>query len=199
MANVDPTAAIILSEIILIETIIIIGAIALFIFKKNKMAKQLNALLNEHNNTENDRKSSLKETFSKLPNLQKNDTDSIIEIIINNEKRLFQYVLNCFAKNKLSDINNLSAEISTFVTPYTELTQKTFSQADEKPIVVDADAAIDELLEDADHNEAHDPALDLSEAVEEMAEIPEELLSIDSKLDNGFAEDPEKKPNDGNN
>lgn len=199
MANVDPTAVIILSEIILIETLIIFGAVAFFIFKKNKTAKQLNALLDEHNNSENDRKTSLKETYSNLSNMQKNDIDPIIESIINNEKQFFHYVLNCFSKNNLSDINNLSAEISTFVSPYMQLTQKTSSQTDEKPIVVDADAAIDELLEDADHNEKHDPALDLSEAADGMAEIPDELLSIDSNSDNGFAEDPEKEHNDGNN
>lgn len=190
MANVDPTAVIILSEIILIETLIIIGVAAYLIFRKKKTSNKLKVLLDERNNDEIDRKSSLKKTFSKFPHLEANDIDPIIENIIHNEKQFFHYTAYAFSQHSLSSLDNLYAEICTLVTPYAAFTQKTTSQAraEDKPIIADTDAIIDELLEDTDDNEAGDPALDLSNPAEEMAEIPDELLSANSNLDKELTE-----------
>jgi hypothetical protein len=190
MASIDPTAVIILSEIILIETLIILGVAAYLIFHKKKTSHKLKALLDDRNNDEADRKSSLKKTFYKFPHLEANDIDTIVENIVNNEKQFFQYSINAFSQNSLSRLDDLYAEICTLVAPYAEFTQKATSQSrtEEKPIITDADTIIDELLEDTDDNEEGDPALDLSNSAEEMAEIPDELLSVDSTSEKEFTE-----------
>jgi len=190
MASVDPTAVIILSEIILIETLIIIGVVAYLIFHKKKTSNKLKGLLEEYNNAEIDRKSSLKKTFSSFPHLEANDIDPIVENIANNEKQFFHYTVNAFSQKSLSSLDNLHAEIYTLVAPYAEFTQKAASQprAEDKPIIADTDTIIDELLEDTNDIEEGDPALDLSKSAEEMAEIPDELLSANLDFDNDFTE-----------
>jgi len=187
MASTDPTAIIILSEIVFAETVIIIGVAVFFLIKKRKLLKLFKSKIDNFDNNLVDRKSSLKSTYSALPHLDESGLLPIIDGLVKNESQFYKLTLDAFSKNDLTFIDNLDEQLFTLVEPYSQFipkeTLKTDETEEEESIIPDVDSAIDELLSDDTDEEEGDPALDLSESIDtdksddEMAEIPEELLS----------------------
>ena len=200
MDNADPTAVIILSEILAFETIVIIGFAVTFFLKKLKTIKQLKVIINNYEKNTPKRKASLKTTYSNTLPSENKELDKIIDDLVKHELVFFKKTLESFNKNDLSSINHIEKDIHDLVSPYAQLISNeqsdVINQEKEDTAVPDIDSAIDDLLaEEADDAEG-DPALDLSQKIdidEEIAEIPEELLS-DSNVTESSSEDsaPEK-------
>ena len=182
--NADPTSVIILSEIIVIESIIIIGIVSLFFIKRKKTLSQLKSVLSDFKKNIEPRKSSLKSTYSHCPAMQSPESDKMLDDLVNQEERFVNAMLEAFSKNDTSIIKNIENEIHQLVAPYANILQidstEEANAETEETDVPDIDSAIDDLLADEADNAEGDPALDLSEEIEsddEIEEIPEELLS----------------------
>ena len=192
MDSADPTAVIILSEIVAIQSIIIIGfAIAIFI-KKKKAIKQLKIMISDYDKNIPARKSSLQSAYSNTLPSGNNDRDKIIDDLIEHETKFFKLILETFNKNDISSIKHIEKEIHELVSPYTQLTpgkspESTNPEKDET-IVPDIDSTIDDLLADEADDAEGDPLLDLSEEIEyedenEAEKMAEELLSDNKNAD----------------
>ena len=191
MDSADPTAVIILSEIIAIQAIIIIGFAVAIIIKKKKTTKQLKIIINDYDKNIPTRKSSLQSTYSNALTLGSSDPDKIIDDLIKHETEFLQTILETFNKNDISSIKNIEKEIHELVSPYAHLipdkNQEPTNLDNEETIIPDIDSTIDDLLADEADDAEGDPMLDLSEEIEyedETGEMPEELLSDNKNTDN---------------
>lgn len=183
MASTDPTAIIILSEIVLFETISLIG-IAVFLFmKKKKAIKLLKDKLEAFNKNIPERESSLKSTYSQIPQIKEENLDPIVSTIYEHESQLYKEIVDAFSKNDLSFMSELDNKIFTLAKSYTQVILENSSAAggkeEEESTIPDVDTAIDELLSEDSEDSAGDPALDLSESIE--AESPEEESEEESE------------------
>ncbi len=187
MTSADPTAIIILSEIVFIETIAIIGFFIYILISKIKMIKLFKKKLDGFKKNIPDRKSSLKSLYSKISHIQEKDLEVIIDDLIDKESQFYTSTIDAFSKNDLSFIKNFDEKIYTLVKSYSQFIPQDRSpivnEDEASTIIPNVDTAIDELLAEDKNDENGDPALDLSESMStesadnEMAEIPEELLS----------------------
>ena len=184
MDSADPTAVIILSEIIAIQAILIIGFAVAMILKKKKTTKQLKTIINDCDNNIPTRKSSLQSTYSNALALGSNDPDKIIDDLIKHETEFLQIILEAFNKNDIISIKNIEKDIHELVSPYAQLipdkNQEPINLDNEETIIPDIDSTIDDLLADEADDAEGDPMLDLSEEIEyedEIGEMTEELLS----------------------
>lgn len=194
MASADPTAVIILGEIIVLETIAIIGFVIFFLMRKKKINAQLRKTKSDYLKNVSDRKSSLKSTFEGTTYEQINDIDQVVDNLVEHETDFFHFILGIIGKYDETSIGKVDDNIHTLVSPYALLLKPGDSQVakseEESPIIPDIDSAIDDLLAEEADDAAGDPAFDLSEAIEandEIAEIPNELLSDDNKNDGATA------------
>ena len=192
MDSTDPTAVIILSEIVAIQAIIIIGfAVAIFI-KKKKTTKQLKTIINDNDKNITTRKSSLQSTYSNTLSSGSNDPDKIIDDLIKHETEFLQMILETFNKNDITSIKHIEEGIHELVSPYVQLIPdkniEPKNLEDEETVVPDIDSTIDDLLADEADDAEGDPLLDLSEEIEyedenEAEKMTEELLSDNKNAD----------------
>lgn len=192
MPSEDPSSLIILSEIIIIETIIIIGFLSLFFIKKKKKTQRLKELVGDHEKNQEKRRTFLKETYSGLLNGEEGDLAKIVDNLIVHETTFYQEALETFNNSEIKNVEAFAEKINTLVSPYAQFTKidneaLSPGPSEEDSIVPDIDSAIDDLLADEADDATGDPALDLSETPDsddEIAEIPDELLSEDSADEN---------------
>ncbi|MBL1275761.1 MAG: hypothetical protein COB30_006715 [Ectothiorhodospiraceae bacterium] len=175
MVSSDPTAVIILSEIVAVETILIIGYVIFFILKKRKAAKFLKDTLDSHTNKIEGRKSFLKTTYSPISGINEGTLNTIVDDIVEKENTFIKFILETFHKGDEKALTKLTEDICILVTPYHQLTHQETPEepeVEDKSIIPDVDSAIDELLADNDDDDdviedtknqsTGDPALDLS-------------------------------------
>ena len=192
MDSTDPTAVIILSEIVAIQAIIIIGfAVAIFI-KKKKTTKQLKTIINDHDKNIPTRKSSLQSTYSNTLSSGSNDPDKVIDDLIKHETEFLQMILETLNKNDITSLKHIEEGIHELVSPYVQLIPdkniEPKNLEDEETVVPDIDSTIDDLLADEADDAEGDPLLDLSEEIEyedenEAEKMAEELLSDNKNAD----------------
>jgi len=210
MPSADPTAVIILSEIVFFETIIILGFVLFFFIRKKKIIGKLKTALSDYEKNIPERTSSLKLIYSESPHLQENDIDKLVNDLIENETTFFRSIIGKLNKLDISSISSLEMEMQTLVSPYSQIIKAgdatDTNNAEKESIVPDIDSAIDDLLADEADDADGDPALDLSATSEgdgEIEEIPEELLSdseentdeSDQEHSSGETSDDEIDPN----
>lgn len=183
MDSADPTAVIILSEIVAIQAIIIIGFATAIFIKKKKAIKQLKIMISDYDKNIPTRKSSLQSAYSNTLPSGNNDPDKIIDDLIEHETKFFKLILETFNKNDITSIKHVEKEIHELVSPYVQLipgqSQESTNSDKEESIVPDIDSTIDDLLADEADDAEGDPLLDLSEEIEyedETEEISEEPL-----------------------
>lgn len=176
MPSNDPTALIILSEIVLAETTIIIVYTLFSIIKKRSRSKYLSEMLTKVSDNKDSRKSSLKAIFKSISGLSEEKLNEITEGITLKEQEYYQSLANVLHSNKTSLYGDIVDSVNQLVKPYEMLVSGSSSgntgnktEAESKDYNVDS--AIDELLEDADA----DPSLDISNT-SEIEEIPDDLL-----------------------
>lgn len=184
MPSTDPTAVIILSEIVIIETIIILGFVIFFLVRKKRIIEKLKTALIDYEKNIPERTSFLKSVYSGSPHIQESDVEKLVNELVENETAFFRSSIGRLNKLDISSISLIEKDICTLVSPYTQLinTDKNVDKygTEEEPIAPDIDSAIDDLLADEADDAEGDPALDLSATPEmdgEIEEIPEELLS----------------------
>jgi len=206
MDNTDPTFLIMLSEIIALESIIIIGTLVIFFIKKKKSTNKLKVILSDYEKNTPERRSSLKETFSIA--LTSENADDVIDDLLKHEAVFFKDMLNTINKNDISKMQQLANMIHDLVGPYAKLIPNENSgQIDHEkndPVVPDIDSVIDDLLSDEADDAEGDPALDLSEEIgpkDKIEEIPEGLLSENStdstdSTDSGHSDDENRNTDD---
>jgi hypothetical protein len=210
MASPGLSTTIILSEIILLETVLIIGAGIYVFLKAKKKSKKLTDALKSFTGKESDRLNTLTNILPKPDHLNDEKYSETIKAVITNENNIFNAMANIIYQNDLGLIDKFAEELSAITKPCANLLpgdpQPTGEAAAEE-VVIDVDNAIDDLLSDDDGNDPEkDPALDLSEASEPptdetadddgIAEIPSELLDsgITDTTDE-FEIDQQEKPN----
>lgn len=202
MPSSDPTAVIILSEIIAFESIILIGLLVFFFIRKKKNIKMLKEAINTQKKNIPDRTAALKSAYSKLPQLQGDNVDGLISNLVDEETKLFHHIFDGINSLDESFINGLEKEIHVLSSAYDNILNTTSSPEDsettEEAVVPDIDSAIDDLLaEEGDGDADGDPALDLSaptESEDGIEEMPDDLLT-DGDVD-ATLEPSEKTPDD---
>lgn len=184
MSSTDPTAVIILSEIIALETIIIIAYVAFIFLKKKKTIKHLKEGITSYNEKIPDRKSSLNKKYSNACNLQENDINELVGVIVDNETKFLHAAIDAINGGGPANIHALTEEMYTLVSPYEKFSNANTPQpedsSDADAEIPDIDSAIDDLLADEADDAEGDPSLDLSDPSEKnntIDEIPDELLS----------------------
>ncbi|MDT8384185.1 MAG: hypothetical protein RRB22_07210 [Gammaproteobacteria bacterium] len=194
MASADPTAVIILGEIVVLETIAIIGFVIFFFVRKKKIKAQLGKSKSDYLKSVSDRKSSLKSSFEGTPYAQINNIDQVVDNLVEHETAFFHSILGIIEKNDGTAIGKIDDNIHALVNQYTLLIKSGDALGaeteEENPIVPDIDSAIDDLLADEADDAEGDPAFDLSEAIvadDEIAEIPDELLADDNQDESATA------------
>lgn len=200
MSNASVTTIIILSEIILIETVLIIGWIAYMLFKEKKKASNLDKLLKSFMSGTDNRKSQLAEAYKKPESITDDEYKIILQGITDSELHLFKYFIAAAYSKNTNALDALSTEtqkVAMSPTAFFSEKDSPNNQPDDSTPDVDVDNAIDELLSDDENiefDEDKDPALDLSgpetqsnESIDEtalpddeIAEIPSELLTASS-------------------
>ena len=183
MDSADPTAVIILSEIVAIQAMIIIGFAIAFFIKKKKTTKQLKIIISDYDKNIPTRKSSLQSAYSNALASGSNDPDKIIDNLISHETEFLKTMLETFNKNDITSIKHIEKEIHELVSPYVQLIPdkklESTNLDKEETIVPDIDSTIDDLLADEADDAEGDPLLDLSEEIEyedETEEISEQPL-----------------------
>lgn len=196
MSSTDPTAIIILSEILALETIIIFGYVTFVFLKKKKVIKHLKEGIASYNNKIADRKSSLNKEYSNACNLQESDINGLVDVIVDNETKFLHVAIDAINGGGSANIQALTEEIYALVKPYETFSSTNNSQpevsTDDEAAIPDIDSAIDDLLADEADDAEGDPSLDLSEPSEKnnaIDEIPDELLSENHDA-NTVAEEP---------
>lgn len=172
----------ILSEIILIETIFIIAISVYFFLKSKKKSKKLKVFLESFLDDEKNRLSVLSETLKKPDFLDDEKYNTALQAIINEENLFYKHLVNIFYINNVKQMESLAAEIQKITRPCANLLAKSerldIDEIDDIPeIDMDMDDAFDEILSDDDNTETdidNDPAFDLSEPAEITTELPTE-------------------------
>lgn len=194
MASADPTAVIILGEIVVLETIAIIVLVFFIFMGKKRIKAQISKSKSDYLKSVNNRKSSLKSAFEGTAYAQMNDIDQVVDNLVEHETAFFHSMLDVIKKNDGTGTGKVGDHIHALVSPYALLIKPGDSQdaktEEVKPVVPDIDSAIDDLLADEADDAEGDPAFDLSEAImadDEIAEIPDEFLAMDNQDKNATA------------
>ena len=207
MASPSISITIILSEIILIETLIIIGVSTYLIIKTKKKNERLKQLFNDFKANKDNRVKSISDEATKPDNVNEEEFNELIHSIANSECDLYKNIINVYSKNDLDGIEPLSGEFKKIYLPIFASIHKDNIDINaniETSSNIDVDTAIDELLSDDgdindfedDNTEPNDPHLDLSNTAdselvddsdlvvdnEGIAEIPSELLDKTPEL-----------------
>jgi len=213
MASPGLSSTIILSEIILLETSLIIGGGIYLFLKAREKSKKLTDSLKLFTDNESRRLAALTNTLQKPAHLNDEKYNETLKNIITNENSLFMSMVNITYQKDLDLVDKVEEEITLITKPCAHLLsgdQQPAEEADEEEIVIDVDDAIDDLLADEDNNDKDkDPALDLSgesppstngEVVDDdgIAEIPSELLDGGiADLSDEFEIEQEESPDSG--
>jgi len=209
MDNPDPTAVIILSELVFIETVVIIGLLATLFIKKRKRGRLLAEQAAKIKDAAEARQAELKQTFQRIPGLSDTQLTAATAAMVDQELVFYKFLVDGWYQSKPDDAANLQQAVGELLAPYSQLIPSTDAEAaeatQEEAAVPDVDDAIDALLADPEPEAAAeapaeaDPAFDLSEeavpaftedetdSTPEIAEIPDDLLDADS-----FPDDAEK-------
>lgn len=199
MPSPDLSTTIILSEIIIIETVAIIGASIYFFLKARNKSNKLNALLDAFINNGSERLSSLNNDFKKIEDLDGVDAEKYeqaLKNIISGENTFYKYIINIFYGNNINLLESFPNELQKINKSLSDITFEAppppADTSNDEP-EINIDDAIDDLLADGSTESEieNDPAFDLSSSDEldaeestetnteddEIAEIPSELLN----------------------
>lgn len=205
MSSQELSTTIILIEIIILETILIIGVSVYFFLKAKKKSSKLDELLKLFLNNENNRLSAHSSNLKKASSISDEKYNTALQNIISAENSFYKYLVNIFYHNDLNLLNTFTTEMQAITKPCADLIPDEISPSgkdEESKPSIDVDNAIDELLSDdetdaetetgieveaktePDPETSNDPALDLSESTDssspadgdEIAEIPNEFL-----------------------
>ncbi|NOX76825.1 MAG: hypothetical protein GXP17_09515 [Gammaproteobacteria bacterium] len=198
MDSPDPTAVIILLELVFFETIAIIGLLAYLLVKKRKRAKLLAEQFAAIKEALSTRQVTLTKTFEGIPKLTKEQLDTATQAMAEHELAFYKYLIDGWHQPRNEPITQMQEAVSELLSPYAQLTPAPVASAPtaepekDDALVPDVDDAIDALLADpppeqkADPVTEADPAFDLSEDGEpEIAEIPDDLLGDEDFSGNG--------------
>ncbi len=200
MDSPDPTAVIILSELVFFETTVIIGLLAYLLVKKRKHAKRLAEQSANIKESASARQAELKKTFKSIPKLSEEQLTSATRAMAEQELAFYKYLIDGWHQPNVESITQMQEAVATLLNPYAQLTPANAASAPttepEDALVPDVGDAIDALLADpAPEQEPEpaaetDPTFDLSEeAVPEIAEIPDDLLGDEETSENNVPTD----------
>lgn len=209
MASTDPTAVIILAELIVFETIALIGIISYLIAKKRKRAKTLAGIIESLKQTRPEQAEKLSDKLHTIPYLTKEKADIASKEITDSKHELHELVITAFHDNNTIALNDLGNAIEKLATGYETLlpdentgdvppAAQKIAQQENASLVPDVDKAIDELLADDGPPIVANPDFDLSETEvqdemcndeNEIAEIPDELLASEATPDQPLMDD----------
>jgi len=205
MASVEMSTVIILSEIIILETVFIVGGIIYIYLKRKKINTKLRTLFKSFQDDEKNRTNVLSKLFTRPNHLKEEDYSNNLQKIITSEMIFYKYLISSIYSNNTKIFDSFNEELQNLTQAYTDLipspeNSNSDSIDPELEPDINVDDAIDELLADDEtvHETNNDPALDLSEDTEttddsstsqdEIAEIPSELLNTETET---IAKNPE--------
>lgn len=198
MTSADPTAVIILSEIVALETIAIFSAIILLIIKRRKKTKHISETLKRIDEETQNRKAYIANAFAGKDSSPDESINTISESVVNAENAFYENILKAFFSQRILVIDEIDSFVRELTLPYEQFANipspdnKGGNEQSHHP--ADIDDAIDELLTD-DGDGATDPALDLSaigsmqDNENDIAEIPDDLLTDSEFSEKSSAED----------
>jgi len=214
MASVEMSTVIILSEIIILETVFIVGGIIYIYLKRKKINTKLRTLFKSFQDDEKNRTNVLSKLFTRPNHLKEEDYSNNLQKIITSEMIFYKYLISSIYSNNTKIFDSFNEELQNLTQAYTDLipspeNSNSDSIDPELEPDINVDDAIDELLADDEtvHETNNDPALDLSEDTEttddsstsqdEIAEIPSELLNTETETETEtIAKNPESVKTD---
>jgi hypothetical protein len=196
MVSTDPTVVIILFELVVFETVTLIGAISYLITKKRRRAKTLASIIGTLKQVKPEREKKLNNTFQAIPYLTEKQSGIAAGTVADSELVLHTFIITAFHDNNTSALENLVNAFEKLTISYeTLLPDKDTGDApqttreEDTSLTPNVDTAIDELLSNDDPSTITDPGFDLSENAEfgvqnktldatgsKIAEISDELL-----------------------
>lgn len=186
MTSADPTAVIILSEIVALETLTIFTSIIFFIIKRRKKTKHISETLKRIDEEAQKRKSYIANVFAGKDSVPDESINAISESVITAENIFYENILKAFFSRKIQLIDEIDSHVHELTLPYEQFANISSPDnekgKEQSPHTADVDNAIDELLTD-DDDDASDPALDLSAtgSIQDnengIDEIPDDLLT----------------------
>lgn len=190
MAEQDPSMTIILLEIVVAQTILIVGYIVYTIIRKRKRSALLKKIIIDAYENMGSRKEML---ATGLAGLSTDKYESFAASLSQHEVDLYEYIVNTIHSNKNQDLQELKNAIDGLFKPYSGESDSQQAPAaespgelsKEEPIIPNVDQAIDDLLGETEQEPVIDieedasPELDLSDDGG-IAEIPDDLLEINT-------------------
>ncbi len=189
MPSSELSTTLILSEIILIETVFIIALSVYFFLKKKKKSLKLKNLLESFLDDEENRLSNLSLAIKKPELISDEKYNTTLKNILNEENLLYKYLINAFYHTNIKPLDSLSTEIQKITKPCAELlpeNETLDAHETDNESTINMDDAMDELLSDDEKIEVDaegDPEFDLSDPTETATETPTEEL-IETSIEN---------------